>query len=748
MKTVTNEFKEQIAQLGREIDFKFFLHTNDKIITEDGKFLMTEENMHLVVEQFDEEEVDEVITGDDIFNVAIVNKGKILSTMMKEVDFEVRQDLRIGDVIDCQFGLKVGGDYEYVDYGRYMIYSKEFNEDTKTYNYVAFDKMLLTMQEASQEFLTNLEGRTLDNCINVICGRVGLSFNATQEQLAEYPNLNKQINEGTFTDLQITYRDVLDMIAQALGLSMIVEDKYLRLKSLEDNSEYNVPYEIDGNTTQDGTPTSTNPIDIENITGEITHNGKRINLGDIELCKIGNYQDKIYKNDGKWYLHKEIGKVIINGSEVISLAPDDFQSVYRFAINNVITSKHSGQVYSNYFPWYADQANNTSFNNPTKDNEAINVRDDTRGIAIKISKSLVSSVNTLKTWLSNNNLIVYYILATATDTEITDNTLLEQLNEAEIVSNTFDEKYLKDTNVSFGKKYGPVNSVVLSRSEDNDNIYRRDEESVAENGVHEFKIKDNLIMLYDDREDYIDEIFEQLNGLEYYINDFNSTGITYLDWLDFYNVEIGDKTYKCLMLNDEIKIQQGLEETVYTEEPEETVTDYKTSSKTDKEVSFIVDKQKGQINAKVSKGDVINEINLDETGAEINAEKISLAGKTISMTTDNITIQSTNFNVDDDGNMSCTNANVNGTITSTDGTIGGWTINNLGLTNGVVKLNSDGSSTIYTVADLFVMKGYIMGIQPFDTMSPQMIAHYDLNNDGVVNAQDYVILQQLIGISM
>lgn len=559
MKTVTNGFKEQITQLGREIDFKIFLHTNDKIITEDGKFLMTEENMHLIVEQFDEEEVDEVITGEDIFNVAIVNKGKILSTMMKEVDFEVKQNLRIGDVIDCQFGLKVNGDYEYVDYGRYMIYSKEFNEDTKTYNYVAFDKMLLTMQEVSQEFLTDLEGRTLANCINVICGRVGLSFNATQQQLADYPNLNKEINEGTFTDLQITYRDVLDMIAQALGLSMIVEGVYLRLKSLKS-----------------------------------------------------------------------------------------------------------------------------------------------------------------------------------------------------AVVDTFDEKYLKDTNVSFGNKY-MVNSVVLSRSEDNDNIYRRDEESVAEYGVHEFKIKDNLIMLYDDREDYIDEIFEQLNGLEYYINDFNSTGITYLDWLDFYNVTVGDKTYKCLMLNDEIKIQQGLEETVYTEEPEETVTDYKTSSKTDKEVSFIVDKQNGKINAKVSKGNVINEINLDETGAEINVNKINiqasdvlniLSGNTINLTSKNIAINSTNFNVDDDGNMSCTNANVNGTITSTDGTIGGWTINNLGLTNGVVKLNSDGSSTIYTVADLFVMKGYIMGIQPFDTMSSQMLSHYDLNNDGRVDASDYIILQQLIGISM
>lgn len=557
MKTVTNNFKEQIAQLGREIDFKFFLHTNDKILTEDGKFLMTENNLHLVVEQFDEEEVDEIITGDDIFNVAIVNKGKILSTMMKEVDFEVKQDLRIGDVIDCKFGLKVGSDYEYVDYGRYMIYSKEFNEDTKTYNYVAFDKMLLTMQEASPEFLTDLEGRTLADCINLICGGVGLSFNATQEQLAEYPNLNKQINEGTFTDLQITYRDVLDMIAQALGLSMIVEGRYLRLKSLK--------------------------------------------------------------------------------SEVVD---------------------------------------------------------------------------------------------------------------------TFDEKYLKDVNVSFGNKY-MVNSVVLSRSEDNDNINRKDEESISEYGVHEFKIKDNLIMLYDDREDYIDEIFEQLNGLEYYINDFNSTGITYLDWLDFYNVTVGDKTYKCLMLNDEIKIQQGLEETVYTEEPEETVTDYKTSSKTDKEVSFIVDKQNGSIRAKVNKGDVINEINLDETGAEINANKISLKGKTIEMTSDNISINSTNFQVTKEGNITCTNADVTGKITGNNGEIGTWSINSDGLYHNSFYINNYvltyqgktynvGVSNIYTMSDILICQAILLGTIPTPASNTPEFKHYDINGDGEIDTADLLAIRYVL----
>ena len=35
----------------------------------------------------------------------------------------------------------------------------------------------------------------------------------------------------------------------------------------------------------------------------------------IELCKIGNYQDYFYKSGSKWYLHKEIEKVVLNGDE-------------------------------------------------------------------------------------------------------------------------------------------------------------------------------------------------------------------------------------------------------------------------------------------------------------------------------------------------------------------------------------------------------------------------------------------------
>lgn len=50
-----------------------------------------------------------------------------------------------------------------------------------------------------------------------------------------------------------------------------------------------------------------------------------------------------------------------------------------------------------------------------------------------------------------------------------------------------------------------------------------------------------------------------------------------------------------------------------------------------------------------------------------------------------------NFSVTSGGNLTCVNGNFSGVITSSSGKIGGWTINNSGLTNGVMYIYSNGS---------------------------------------------------------
>ena len=205
-----------------------------------------------------------------------------------------------------------------------------------------------------------------------------------------------------------------------------------------------------------------------------------------------------------------------------------------------------------------------------------------------------------------------------------------------------------------------------------------------QNLLTQLKIKDNPFLEGNDRSDYFEEMFEVLNGLTYTLNDLSSTGVTYLDYFDKFDVEIDDNTYPCLLLNDEIIIEQGLEESIFTEETEGAEHEYVTSRLDDrgqKWANIQVKKDLGEINlevgqlnedldGKVGNNEIITKINLSPEQASIQSNKISLQGKTIALTSDNINIASTNFSVDTDGNMTCNQATMsNVTVTSGNITI-------------------------------------------------------------------------------
>lgn len=144
---------------------------------------------------------------------------------------------------------------------------------------------------------------------------------------------------------------------------------------------------------------------------------------------------------------------------------------------------------------------------------------------------------------------------------------------------------------------------MLARAGESDKIYKKDQNSIDKNGLCELMIKENQFMNFNDRVDYLQELSDKLFGVEYYLNDFVSTGIMYYDLLDMYNIEIFGKTYNCLMLNDEQDITQGLEENIHTDRPEKSETDYKKADTTDRKINqtyLIVDKQNQKIEGVIS----------------------------------------------------------------------------------------------------------------------------------------------------
>lgn len=160
-----------------------------------------------------------------------------------------------------------------------------------------------------------------------------------------------------------------------------------------------------------------------------------------------------------------------------------------------------------------------------------------------------------------------------------------------------DESYLDEDNITIGAKY-IINSLVFSRAEESDNIFRKDDTSIAINGLHEYRISDCQLLSTNDRSDYIDAMFNYLKTLGFYIFDVQSKGILFLEACDIFNFVLNEVTYKTILLNNEIELDDGLTEKLYTDEPEETETEYKYADSTDKRIDkayILVDKQNKRI---------------------------------------------------------------------------------------------------------------------------------------------------------
>lgn len=194
---------------------------------------------------------------------------------------------------------------------------------------------------------------------------------------------------------------------------------------------------------------------------------------------------------------------------------------------------------------------------------------------------------------------------------------------------------LKDINVDFKEKFGKVNALTITT---NSNVVldsKEDSQSIQENGKTEFNINDNYILNYS-TDDFIDEIFDEINGLEYYLYDIDSTGLLIFEPLDVFTFRHDGVNYKTIMFNDDIKLTQGLIETTYAEKPDEVEKDYKTTDKAENKLNNAIislDKANAEIVLKVDSNGRIAQARLDgnaDNGTlfEVKADNIKLEGYT------------------------------------------------------------------------------------------------------------------------
>lgn len=156
--------------------------------------------------------------------------------------------------------------------------------------------------------------------------------------------------------------------------------------------------------------------------------------------------------------------------------------------------------------------------------------------------------------------------------------------------------------------YGPVNSIVLSRMPQNDNIALQDTESILEHGLTEVKLANNEI-LDDDRQGLILPLLEAAKGFEFTPISATTTGH---GWH-----EVGDRilvtdnsgnSYETIITDTSLTLNGSIKEVITSTAPVETQTNYAMAggiAKTIYNTEIKVNKQEQQIESTVSRQDTI-----------------------------------------------------------------------------------------------------------------------------------------------
>ncbi len=153
-------------------------------------------------------------------------------------------------------------------------------------------------------------------------------------------------------------------------------------------------------------------------------------LKSIELCKIGDYRDYIYKNktDNNWYKKEFIYKLILTGNETFG----NSYGVNLFNTLNIPDTIAKTGGYSNYYKYNSAQSGIDA--NLANGEFAIQFSTYNLQTKLFIKNTDFSNVTSFKERLkelynANKPLTVYYPLKTAVDIQITDEVLIEQLEK-------------------------------------------------------------------------------------------------------------------------------------------------------------------------------------------------------------------------------------------------------------------------------------------------------------------------------
>ena len=187
--------------------------------------------------------------------------------------------------------------------------------------------------------------------------------------------------------------------------------------------------------------------------------------------------------------------------------------------------------------------------------------------------------------------------------------------------------------------YGEINYVILGRDPVvGEDIFEKDEESIKENGLTEFRI-DNNQFLDAKREDVIKQIYDGLHGFKFHPSDLSVEGHGWYEIGDIVTIRNNEEQeFDTIVLNYSLQVDGGIKETVKSSAETKTQSRYQYKSPLAKEVR--------NTEIRVNKQDQV----IEGVVTDVSATRENLSN--VTQTVDDITtqVEDNKYYIDEDGN--------------------------------------------------------------------------------------------------
>lgn len=158
-------------------------------------------------------------------------EGQLFKTIMQQIEITVKNASEIKDkYVDFQYGIQINDEFEYVDMGEYYIKDIEDDKNKEELVVTGYDKMLnfmKTFKQSELQLVYPCKMSQLVNRMGEVCG--------VEIYSANFFNSDLIVDEDFFTAQQLTYRDVLEKVAQTTLTTIFIKENKLYLCKIGDS---------------------------------------------------------------------------------------------------------------------------------------------------------------------------------------------------------------------------------------------------------------------------------------------------------------------------------------------------------------------------------------------------------------------------------------------------------------------------------------------------------------------------------